>query len=472
MDSNSSDDSGSEDMSENFIQLSSNRKSQRLGFSRGERSKRPLEDSEDSADADHKDTSSSSWQKSALGVTPAMCLTSNDPVINTESRMSFEFEDEDSEIDDQDVEDGNILDGPFDLGSSNFSWPPPGVENVIQNEERKLKEDKKKKPGIIYLSSIPIGYNVSRTTGFFSQFGRVGRVFLQPDLKERNKRKDKLARNFTEGWVEFISKRVAKEVATNLNMTQVGGKKRSKSHDTNWNIKYLPGFKWTNLSERLAYEKAVHQQRMRTEISQAKRETDYFKANVEKSKRAHINTVGDITDQALPVAKKSRKTANSLTDNPNRKRVYEFRQKETDDTIKKRKQIQGQKTSENQTDLKQILSSVSKISIPAEKSKPKKMTKEHKSKKELNIGPASPKKSKCDTPNMQRSPKACNKKIGKNQMDAVNSNYIAGGKPNTAGPLPDSQKNSNKSKTRNANGRKKEGNSNSDRTEFLKSVFL
>ena len=61
------------------------------------------------------------------------------------------------------------------------------------------------------------------------------------DLKERNKRKDKLARNFTEGWVEFISKRVAKEIATNLNMTQVGGKKRSKSHDTNWNIKYLPG---------------------------------------------------------------------------------------------------------------------------------------------------------------------------------------------------------------------------------------
>ena len=48
------------------------------------------------------------------------------------------------------------------------------------------------------------------------------------DLKERNKRKDKLSRNFTEGWVEFISKRVAKEIATNLNMTQVGGKKRSK----------------------------------------------------------------------------------------------------------------------------------------------------------------------------------------------------------------------------------------------------
>merc|ERR1712141_404671 len=105
------------------------------------------------------------------------------------------------------------------------------------------------------------------------------------DLKEKNKRKDKIARHFTEGWIEFLSKRTAKEVASNLNNTPVGGKKRAKSHDVLWNIKYLPKFKWTHLSERLAYEKAVHQQRLRTEISQAKREADFFKTNVEKSKR-------------------------------------------------------------------------------------------------------------------------------------------------------------------------------------------
>ena len=61
------------------------------------------------------------------------------------------------------------------------------------------------------------------------------------DAKEKANRKDKLARNFTEGWIEFMSKRLAKEVASNLNLAQVGGKKRSKSHDVTWNIKYLPG---------------------------------------------------------------------------------------------------------------------------------------------------------------------------------------------------------------------------------------
>ncbi len=125
-----------------------------------------------------------------------------------------------------------------------------------------------RKPGILYLSSIPPGFNVSQTTLFFAQFGQVGRVFLQPDPVEKARRKDGRARNFVEGWVEFASKTVAKEVADAINGTRVGGKRRSRAHDVLWNVKYLTGFKWTHLSERLAYEKAVHSQKMRTEIAQ------------------------------------------------------------------------------------------------------------------------------------------------------------------------------------------------------------
>merc|ERR1712001_799251 len=147
------------------------------------------------------------------------------------------------------------------------------------------------------------------------------------DLKEKNKRKDKIARHFTEGWIEFLSKRTAKEVASNLNNTPVGGKKGAKSHDVLWNIKFYSRFKWTHLSERLAYEKAVHQQRLRTEISQAKREADFFKTNVEKSKRLARKRKSETAETP---------NTNTSSSQPPTKRVYDFRQKETDSSIRKR----------------------------------------------------------------------------------------------------------------------------------------
>jgi len=439
MNSSSSDDSGSEAMSEALNQSTKKKKNTRLGYSRGERSKRSIEDSEDSADTEDKELTSSNWHQSSLGVTPSMYFTNDDS--EAASRMNFELDD-DSELDD-DLEDDDILDSPFGLGNTNFCWPPPGVENVTQGEDdRKLKGGKKRKPGIIYLSSIPTGYNVSRTTGFFSQFGRVGRVFLQPDLKERNKRKDKLARNFTEGWVEFNSKRVAKDVASNLNLTQVGGKKRAKSHDVIWNIKYLPGFKWTNLSERLAYEKAVHQQRMRTEISQAKRETDYFRANVERSKRLNPERLEDVTDSSLPIAKKSRKTGTPLQTNPSTKRVYEFRQKETDETIKKRKRLeQAQK----------------KLSQPAEEVKSSKQE-IHSDKIKKSVKETKNKKANFPTKTLKtdkRKGKTKNKSKG-----ASLSNEIADNKSGNS-------MNTSKLKTRHGSNTEK-----TDRTEFLRNVFL
>ncbi|KAF4531415.1 hypothetical protein B566_EDAN009660 [Ephemera danica] len=99
------------------------------------------------------------------------------------------------------------------------------------------------------------------------------------------KRKKGPALHFSEGWVEFKSKRIAKYVAAALNNNQIDTRARSKYCDHIWNIKYLSGFKWVHLSERLAYERAVHKQRLRAEVSQAKREASHFQANVERSEK-------------------------------------------------------------------------------------------------------------------------------------------------------------------------------------------
>ena len=54
------------------------------------------------------------------------------------------------------------------------NWPPQNIPLTVTDKSNK------KKPGIIFLSSIPPGFNVTTTIAFFSQFGKVGRVFLQP----------------------------------------------------------------------------------------------------------------------------------------------------------------------------------------------------------------------------------------------------------------------------------------------------
>ena len=72
-------------------------------------------------------------------------------------------------------------------------------------------------------------------------------VIRQRRIKFKGNKKVK----FTEGWVEFLDKRVAKAVATTLNCTPVARKKRSIYHDDLWNIKYLPKFRWTHLTEKI-----------------------------------------------------------------------------------------------------------------------------------------------------------------------------------------------------------------------------
>lgn len=49
----------------------------------------------------------------------------------------------------------------------------------------------------------------------------------------------KIAKQFSEGWVEFEKKRVAKEVARGLNNKKIESRKKSRLYDHLWNIKYL-----------------------------------------------------------------------------------------------------------------------------------------------------------------------------------------------------------------------------------------
>ena len=98
---------------------------------------------------------------------------------------------------------------------------------------------------------------------FFTEF-YIKVIFIDTDLVIRQRRvkfKGNKKRNFTEGWVEFNDKRVAKTVALMLNNTPIGGKKRSYYHDDLWNIKYLSKFRWTHLTEKIGNYSVVERKR-------------------------------------------------------------------------------------------------------------------------------------------------------------------------------------------------------------------
>ena len=121
--------------------------------------------------------------------------------------------------------------------------------------------------------------------------------------------------HYTEGWVEFKDKRVARSVAEMLNAQPIGGKKGSRWRDDVWTMKYLPKFKWNMLTEQIgehnqpftvqlnvlilltAHEAAVHAAQLRVELSQSRKEQREYLKNVELArvldKRAKRKAAGN-----------------------------------------------------------------------------------------------------------------------------------------------------------------------------------
>ena len=91
---------------------------------------------------------------------------------------------------------------------------------------------------------------------------------------------------YTEGWAEFSRKQVAKSVARRLNSTPIGGRSKRNFHYYDlWCIKYLPGFKWEQLTESLVYESKTKEARLRAEISKTKKVNEFFLQQVNTAKK-------------------------------------------------------------------------------------------------------------------------------------------------------------------------------------------
>ena len=159
----------------------------------------------------------------------------------------------------------------------------------LSTSQLEASQRKARKTGVIYLSRVPPFMRPSTLKHLLSPYGTINRLFLTPEpaasYARRLKGGGNKKRSFTDGWIEFASKKRAKICAETLNGEIIGGKKGGWYHDDLWNIKYLRGFKWADLMEQVQGEERMREGRMRAELQKEMRERKVFLADVERSKR-------------------------------------------------------------------------------------------------------------------------------------------------------------------------------------------
>lgn len=165
---------------------------------------------------------------------------------------------------------------------------PDGLKNLSAKKLAKFNEENARK-GVCYLSRIPPFLKPAKLRHLLEGFGTdVLRIYCAAEDKAVRVRRLKAGGNkkqlFSEGWVEFAEKRVAKRIAASLNNTPMGGPKRGFYANDLWNIKYLSKFKWDDLTEKVAYERKVREQKLRLELAQSKRENAFYMQKVTQSK--------------------------------------------------------------------------------------------------------------------------------------------------------------------------------------------
>lgn len=152
----------------------------------------------------------------------------------------------------------------------------------------KTKPPKKNKTGVIYFSSLPPYLRPFALKSMLETrgFSPITKVFLSPAVPSPSapRRRSNKRKTYSDGWVEFASKKTAKICAETLNASIVGGKKGGWYHDDVWNMKYLRGFKWADLMEQVQREKSEREAKRRVEDSRAKKEDKVFVSGVEKGK--------------------------------------------------------------------------------------------------------------------------------------------------------------------------------------------
>ena len=130
--------------------------------------------------------------------------------------------------------------------------------------------EKKAKAGVVYVGRVPPGMTPASLKRELAEHGEVTKLYLQKEDKSVHRKRQRAARahsggrsrargRYTEGWVEFASRKVAKRVTEALHGTRIGATKHATHADDLWSLKFLRKFTWEHLTEKMAYERKVEE---------------------------------------------------------------------------------------------------------------------------------------------------------------------------------------------------------------------
>ncbi len=185
-------------------------------------------------------------------------------------------------------DDGFIAQSPQASAEERLEVPSKTPQPSIRALGPPTKRSLASKPGVIYLSSLPPYLKPSALRNLLTQrgFSPITRLFLAPSSKAKNHHSSKKSSRqlYTEGWIEFASKKTAKRCAETLNAASVGGRKGGFYHDDIWNMKYLRGVGWDDLMAQVREERREEEVRRMEERGQIARETKEFIEGVERGR--------------------------------------------------------------------------------------------------------------------------------------------------------------------------------------------
>lgn len=176
-------------------------------------------------------------------------------------------------------------DEQLDIQGHEIDYKIKSASSDLSKKSRKPK--KEKTPGVVYLSSLPPYLKPSALRNVLAQrgFEPITRLFLTPASKHKQGSKKSSRQLYTEGWIEFASKKTAKRCAEALNAQLVGGKKGGFYYDDLWNMRYLKGMAWDELMAGIRGERREEEGRRDEERRRVAQETRAFVEGVEQGKR-------------------------------------------------------------------------------------------------------------------------------------------------------------------------------------------